>query len=160
MLDRNIWNHLTQWQKKAQTHLKMFSTKCVYKSCIYLIYMYKEDSTLDNLRWLIRQKTQAIPTKANLVWYLGSIKHECLVSIPDIDMIVRVFANRPGDLGSIPSRVISKTQKMILDISLLINQRYKVRTKGRVEQSRERVAPSPIRWCSSYRKGSLRVTLD
>ena len=26
--------------------------------------------------------------------------------------------------------------------------------------SREGVAPSPTPWCSSYRKGSLRVTLD
>ena len=38
---------------------------------------------------------------------------------PDIDMMVRVFANGPGDLGSIPGRVIPKTQKMILDTSLL-----------------------------------------
>ena len=29
-----------------------------------------------------------------------------------------------------------------------------------MEQSREGVAPSPTPWCSSYRKGSLRVTLD
>ena len=27
---------------------------------------------------------------------------------PDIGMMVRVFANGPGDLGSIPSRVIPK----------------------------------------------------
>ena len=30
----------------------------------------------------------------------------------------------------------------------------------KVEPSREGVAPSPTSWCSSYRKGSLRVTLD
>ena len=28
---------------------------------------------------------------------------------PDIGLAVRVFANGPGDLGSIPGRVISKT---------------------------------------------------
>ena len=66
----------------------------------------------------------------------------------------------PGDLGSIPGRVIPKTQKMVLDASLLNTQHYKVRIKGKVEQSREGVAPSPTHWCSSYRKGSLRVTLD
>ena len=44
--------------------------------------------------------------------------------------------------------------------SLLNTQHYKVRIKGKVEQSREGVAPSPTPWCSSYRKGSLRVTLD
>ena len=73
---------------------------------------------------------------------------------------VRVFANGPGDLGSIPGRVIPKTQKMVLDASLLNTQHYKVRIKGKVEQSRKGVAPSPTPWCSSYRKGSLRVTLD
>ena len=73
---------------------------------------------------------------------------------------VRVFANGPGDLGSIPGRVIPKTQKMVLDASLLNTQHYKVRIKGKVEQSREGVAPSPTPRCSSYRKGSLQVTLD
>ena len=76
--------------------------------------------------------------------------------IPDIGLGVRVFANGPGDLGSIPGRVIPKTQKMVLDASLLSTQHYKVRIKGKVEQSRK----SPTHWCSSYRKGSLRVTLD
>ena len=49
---------------------------------------------------------------------------------------------------------------MVLDTSLLNTQHYKVRIKGKVEPSREGVAPSPTSWCSSYRKGSLRVTLD
>ena len=107
-----------------------------------------------------------------------------------------MFANGLGDLGSIPGRVIPKTQKMVLDASLLNTQHYKVRIKGKVdssllntqhykvrikgkvdssllntqhykvwikgkvEQSWEGVAPSPTPWCSSYRKGSLRVTLD
>ena len=71
-----------------------------------------------------------------------------------------MFANGPGDLGSIPGRVIPKTQKMVLDASLLSTQHYKVRIEGKVEQSRKGVAPSPTHWCSSYRKGSLRVTLD
>ena len=53
-------------------------------------------------------------------------------------IMVRVFANGPGDLGSIPGRVIPKTQKMTLDASLLNTQHYKVRIKGKVEQSRER----------------------
>ena len=49
---------------------------------------------------------------------------------------------------------------MVLDASLLNTQHHKVRIKGKVEQSREGVAPSPTHWCSSYRKGSLQVTLD
>ena len=81
-------------------------------------------------------------------------------SKPDIGLAVRVFANGPGDLGSIPGRVIPKTLKMVPDASLLNTQHYKVRIKGKVEQSWEGVAPSPTPWCSSYRKRSLRVNLD
>ena len=48
-----------------------------------------------------------------------------------------VFANGPGDLGSIPGRVIPKTLKMELDTTLLNTQHYKVRFKSKVEQSWE-----------------------
>ena len=40
-------------------------------------------------------------------------------------------------LGSIPGRVIPKTLKMVLDTTLLNTQHYKVRFKGKVEQSWE-----------------------
>ena len=50
----------------------------------------------------------------------------------------RVFANGPGELGLIPSRFIPKTFKMVLDTALLNTQQYKVRIKGKVDQSRER----------------------
>ena len=59
------------------------------------------------------------------------------IYIRDIGPAVRVFANGPGDLGSIPGRVIPKTLKMELDTTLLNTQHYKVRFKGKVEQSRE-----------------------
>ena len=52
----------------------------------------------------------------------------------------RVFANGPGDRGSIPGRVIPNTQKMLLDAALFNTQYYKVRLKGKVEQSRERIS--------------------
>ena len=55
-----------------------------------------------------------------------------------IGPVGRVFANGPGDLGSTPGRVIPKTLKMVLDISLLNTQQYKVRIKGEVDQSKER----------------------
>ena len=55
-----------------------------------------------------------------------------------IGMMVRVFANGPGDLGSIPIRIIPKTFKMVLDASLLNTEHYKVLIKGKVEQSREK----------------------
>ena len=43
-----------------------------------------------------------------------------------------------GKMVRIPGRVIPKTQKMVLDTSLLNTQQYKVGIKGKVEQSRER----------------------
>ena len=53
-------------------------------------------------------------------------------------IVGKVFANSLGDLGSIPGRVIPKTLKMVLDTTLLNTQQYKVRIKGKVEQSKER----------------------
>ena len=50
------------------------------------------------------------------------------------DKRLLVFPNGPGDLGSIPGRVMPKTIKMILDTSLLNTQQYMVRIKGKVEQ--------------------------
>ena len=55
-----------------------------------------------------------------------------------IGAVGRVFTNGPGDLGSIQVCVIPKTLKMVFDIPLLNIQQYKVRIKGKVEQSRER----------------------
>ena len=49
-------------------------------------------------------------------------------------LMSRVFANGSGDQGSIPGRVVPKTQKKVLDVALLCIQ---VRIKGKVEQSRE-----------------------
>ena len=46
------------------------------------------------------------------------------------NLVGRVLANGPGDLGSIPGRIIPKTLKMVLDTSLLNTQQYKVRIKG------------------------------
>ena len=55
-----------------------------------------------------------------------------------ISLVGRVFANGPGDLCSIPGRIISKSSKMAPDTSLFNTQQYKVRIKGKVEQFRER----------------------
>ena len=82
-------------------------------------------------------------------------------------MFGKVFTNGPGNLGSIPDRVIPKTQKkkkkkkkgylMPLCLTLSI-----IRYGSRVKWSNpgEGVAPSPTPWCSSHQKGGLQVTLD
>ena len=49
-----------------------------------------------------------------------------------IGLMSRVFAIGPRDRGSIPSRVIPKTLKMVLDTTLLNTQHYKVSIKGKV----------------------------
>ena len=56
----------------------------------------------------------------------------------DIGIMGRVFTNGPGDLGSISGLVIPKTQKLVLDASLLNTQHCKVRINDKVEQSRGR----------------------
>ena len=55
----------------------------------------------------------------------------------------RVFANGPGDLDSIPGRVIQKTLKMVHDTYSFNTQQYKVRIKGKVGQSWERSSALP-----------------
>ena len=64
--------------------------------------------------------------------------HKVIFLVGKIGLAVTVFANGSGDLGSIPGRVISKTQKMVLYASLLNTQHYKVRINVKVEQSWER----------------------
>ena len=77
-----------------------------------------------------------------------------------IRLVGRVFANGPGDLGSIPGHVITKILKCYLIPSCLTlsNIRYVSRVKWRNQG--KGVAPSPTPWCSSYWKGSLLVALD
>ena len=62
----------------------------------------------------------------------------------------RGFAYGLGDRDSIPGQVIPKTQKMVLDATLFNTLHYKVRIKGKLEQSRNGVAPSSTPRCSSY----------
>ena len=74
--------------------------------------------------------------------------------------MVREFANGPGNRGSIPGWVIQKTQKMVLDSSLLNSQHYKVRIKDKWSNPEKEVAPSPTPRCCSYWKGTLLATID
>ena len=49
-----------------------------------------------------------------------------------IGQAVRAFTDGPEDRGSIPGRVIPKTQKMVFDASLLNTPHYKVWNKDKV----------------------------
>ena len=61
-------------------------------------------------------------------------------------MTHRVFANGPGDRGSIQGGGKAKTQKIALDISLLNTHPYKVWINGKWNN----VVPSPTPRCRSY----------
>ena len=69
----------------------------------------------------------------------------------------RVLASGPGNWVPIPGRVIPKTQKWSL-MPPCLTLRYGSREKW--SNPGKEVAPSPSPWCSSYRKRSLRVTLN
>ena len=62
---------------------------------------------------------------------------------PLIGQVGKMLANGLGDRSSIPGRVIPKTLKLELDISLLNTQQYMVCIEGKVEQSRERSTDLP-----------------
>ena len=83
------------------------------------------------LRFLFLSHVQVISCEILLVCHTYSCfsSHFC-----SIDLMSRVFANGQGDQGSIQGRVIPK---MVLDAALLNTQYYKVRIKGKVEQSME-----------------------
>ena len=65
---------------------------------------------------------------------------------------------RAENQGSIPGRVIPKTQKMVLDATLLNTQHYKLRIKGKMEQSKE--WSSALLYTYYLLKRVLSVTLD
>ena len=97
--------------------------------------LYFRQSILVFIRYLYEKKESVFWKKLVHLIYI--------YFVPDIGLAVRVFANSPGDLGSIPDQVIPKTQKMVLDASSLNTQHYKVRIKGKVEQPPERSSALP-----------------
>ena len=79
--------------KKEQVHLRMLSTKCVYKSYIYLIYMYKVDLALNNLQWLICHKTQS----NQIITFIRSISVQ--INIQDLEQCYLVVVGGGGGGG-------------------------------------------------------------
>ena len=77
-----------------------------------------------------------------------------------IGVVGRVFTNGPGAWSSIPGRVIPKTQKMVLNATLLNTQYYKVRIKGKWSNPGKGITSNPKNLSSSCWKEGLRVALD
>ena len=70
--------------------------------------------------------------------------------MPLLFLVGRVFANGPGDLGSIPGHVIPKILKwyLIHPCLTLSNIRYVSRIKW--SNPGKEIAPSPTPRCSNY----------
>ena len=66
--------------------------------------------------------------------------------------MVRVFTNGPGDLGSIPGRVISKTKKWHLIPPCLTLSIIGYGSRVKWSNIGKGVVPFPTPWCSSYQK--------
>ena len=67
-----------------------------------------------------------------------------------IGLVGRVFANGPGDPGSVPGRVITKTLKMVLDTALLTLSIIRYVSRVKWSNPGKGVAPFPTPRCSSY----------
>ena len=98
--------------------------------------------------------------KRTFFFLKNNIFHFCLGKYSFSGLVGRVFANGPGDLGSIPGCVIPKILKMELipPCLTLSNIRYVSRVKW--SNPGKGVAPSPTPQCSSYWKGSLLIALN
>ena len=64
-----------------------------------------------------------------------------------------VFTKSPGNRGSIPGLVISKTKKIVLDASLLSTQHLRYGSRIKWSNPGKRVAPFPTpRWSSYWKR--------
>ena len=131
-----IWFDWVLWNIH---HCRLFNVK----SCLYIYIKY--------IRFGIEPKSTGLLANTLPIIY---------IYIRLMRQVGRMFGNGPVDLGSIPGRVIPKTQKMVLDTSLLNTLHYKVCIKGKVEQSSKRSSAPPPPKCSSYWKRSLLVAID
>ena len=83
-----------------------------------------------------------------------------IVWISMIGLVGRVFANGPGDLGSIPGCVFQRLKKWYLIPPCLTLSNIKYVSRIKWSNPGKGVALSPPPRCSSYQRGSLLVILD
>ena len=65
------------------------------------------------------------------------------IHVPVIGIMVRVFVNCPETWVQSLVELYQRLKKMVFDTTLLNTPRYKVKIKGKVEQSRERSSALP-----------------
>ena len=119
-------------------HIRTHSTRGIFLAVIKLLETHQYSRPRSCISFLLNVTGQTtICPFAKCLW--GSF----ILLNWLIGLVGRVFANGPGDQGSIPGRVTPKPLKMVLYTSLLNTQQYKVRIKGKVEQTRERSRALP-----------------
>ena len=91
-------------------------------------YIYKKIFAENSVKWQTELRVY--------ITFTMSLEKKTLSS-DIINNHIFCIANVPGDWGSIPGWVIPKTQKMVLNTSLLNTQHYKIYIKDKVEQSRK-----------------------
>ena len=91
-------------------------------------------------KYLIKRKNN----DNNFSIEIGTVRNVGNLRIKEaLGLMSEVFTNGPEDRRSIQSRVIPKTQEMVLDAILLNTRQYKVRINGKVERSIEWSSPLP-----------------
>ena len=95
-----------------------------------------------------------------LPYFILKIQCVYIHTLPAIGLLGRVFANGPGDWGSITGWVISKLKKWYLISPCLTLSIIRYISSVKWSNQRKGVAPFPTPWCCSYWKGNLQVTLD
>ena len=69
MLNWIVWNRTVFRFNRVQKMSTVLFKNVIYKTCLeilYSIYMYKNDSTLNNLQWLVCHETKPNQTKQNV----------------------------------------------------------------------------------------------
>ena len=123
------------------------------------------DLALNNLQRLICHKTQQTKPKPSIYLSIYLSSSVCChlyhwVLSQSVLKAVKLINYDPGYRSLIQSHTKDLKKKLARDASLLNNQYYKVWIIGKWSNRRKWVTPSPTPPCSSYWKGSLRVSLD
>ena len=117
----------------ATRHISLETPPPIVSELLLCAWYKYESSPTTTICWstgsLMWEESCVVPKLSEWNWHL----QDCIPPSP----LPLELGNGPGDLGSIPGRVIPKTLKMELDTTLLNTQHYKVRFKGKVEQSWE-----------------------
>ena len=143
----NFWNcFLLKWQFHFPEFHRIFAFGLIFIFQGFWYICYWHDNNLSKfLRFLFFIEKTLIFLKFWDYHFQIISKFSFIYFYPGRYSIIlgRVFVNIPGDRCPISGRVIPKTQKVVLDTSLLNTQHYKVRFKGKEEQTRERSSVLP-----------------